>query len=181
MKRFLNGLTAFIILIIVSGSSSQAQVNVSVNIGAQPMWGPAGYDAADYYYLPDIECYYYVPRRQFVYMNGPNWVFSANLPARCRNYDLYSGYKVVCSGPRPYSNFSHDRVVYANYRGYRGRQPVIRDYRGRGGYYYAEGRREPGGYRHNGGYDRGGYEHPGRGGYEHYEHDHDRGHGRGRW
>ena len=143
------------------------------------MWGPVGYEAVQYYYLPDIECYYYVPRHQFVYLSGPNWVFSYNLPSRCRGYDLYSGYKVVCNEPRPYMNYYHDREVYARYRGCHGRQPVIRDYRGHGGGYYGHG----GDYGHGGGY----YveqEHPGNA-YGHYKHGwggggHGHGHGHGR-
>ncbi|WP_207513300.1 hypothetical protein [Longitalea luteola] len=133
-----------------------------------PMWGPAGYASVDYYYLPDIECYYYVPRRQFVYLSGPNWVFSYNLPARCRNYDLYSGYKVVCSGPRPYMHFSDHRVTYARYRNYRGHQQCWRDYRGRDDYY--DGPR---------GHGHGHYKHHGRGHDRDHGHGHGRGHGRG--
>src|SRR5581483_10477053 len=132
MKRLSTILSAILVLTIASVTSAKAQVHVSVNIGAnigaQPMWAPVGYESADYYYLPDIECYYNVPRRQFVYLDGPNWVFSSYLPDRCRGYDLYSGYKVVCNGPRPYANFYHDRVAYAQYRGWRGRQQVWRDY-----------------------------------------------------
>jgi hypothetical protein len=41
---------------------SLAQLNVNVNIGSQPLWGPVGYEHVDYYYLPDIDSYYYVPR-----------------------------------------------------------------------------------------------------------------------
>ena len=167
MKRVLQVLPIIAILTTASVLSSQAQVSVSVNIGAQPMWGPAGYASVDYYYLPDIECYYYVPRRQFVYLSGPNWVFSYDLPARCRGYDLYSGYKVVCEGPRPYYHFERDRVAYARYRGYRG-QRVWRDcpneyrsYRERD-YDYDDGPRGHG--------------------YGHYkEHGHGHGRGHGRW
>lgn len=135
MKRVLQVLPVLAFLTMASVIAAKAQVSVSLNIGAQPMWGPAGYASADYYYLPDIECYYYVPRRQFVYLNGPNWEFSYNLPARYRGYDLYGGYKVVCSGPRPYMHFASDRVAYARYRGYYGHQTVIRDYHGGRGYY----------------------------------------------
>src|SRR6478735_10855999 len=81
---------------------SSAQVSVNVNIGSQPAWGPVGYDHVDYYYLPDIESYYYVPKRQFVYLSNNNWVFSTRLPSRYRHYDLYSGYKVVINSPSPY-------------------------------------------------------------------------------
>lgn len=168
MKRVLQILPILAILTTASAYSSKAQVSVNVNIGAQPNWGPAGYASVDYYYLPDIECYYYVPRQQFVYMSGPEWVFSASLPARYRGYDLYGGYKVVCEGPRPYMHYREHRVAYARYRDYRGRQTCIRDYDGGGrGGYYDRGPR--------GDYDRG---------YEgHGHHGHGRGHGRGhdRW
>lgn len=164
MKRVLSVLSATIVLTTASVSFAKAQVSVSVNIGAQPMWGPVGYESVDYYYLPDIECYYYVPGRQFVYLNGPNWVFSYNLPVRYRGYDLYRGYKVVCNEPRPYMHFYSDRAAYARYRGYYGHQPVLRDYH-RGGYY--DGPRGHA-YRH---YERGGG----------WEHGRGRGHGHGRW
>jgi hypothetical protein len=166
MKRVLQALPIITLLTTASFFSSKAQVSVSVNIGAQPMWGPAGYASVDYYYLPDIECYYYVPRQQFVYLSGPNWVFSANLPSRYRGYDLYGGYKVVCEGPRPYTHFYDHRVTYARYRGYRGHQRVWRDcpdeYRG----YRDDGPRGYGrGHGHGNGHHRG----------------HGRGHGRDRW
>src|ERR1043165_6000466 len=95
----------------------QAQVRVTVNIGTQPEWGPTGYDRADYYYMPDIETYYYVPRHQFIYLDGGRWVFAYNLPPQYRNYDLYSGYKVVMNEPRPYMHFDRDRDRYSRYRG----------------------------------------------------------------
>lgn len=170
MKRVLQVLPIIAILTTASFLSSQAQVSVSVNIGAQPMWGPAGYSSVDYYYLPDIECYYYVPRRQFVYLSGPNWVFSYDLPSRCRGYDLYSGYKVVCEGPRPYYHFDRDRVAYARYRGYRGEQRMWRDC--------------PNEYRsyRDRGYDDYDGDGPRGHAYGHYkEHGHGHGHGHNRW
>jgi len=102
-----------------------AQVSLSINIGSQPLWGPVGYDYVDYYYMPDIECYYNVPRRQFVYLSGSRWIFSSSLPSRYRHYDLYSGYKVVVNGRDPYRNFYNDRARYGRYRNVR-TQTVIR-------------------------------------------------------
>lgn len=58
-----------------------SQVNVQVNIGTQPLWGPTGYDYAEYYYLPEYEVYYEVPSRRFVYLNGNDWVFASALPS----------------------------------------------------------------------------------------------------
>jgi len=75
---------------------------VGVNVNTQPQWGPAGYDYAEYYYMPDMDVYYSVPQRQFIYLQGRNWLFSASLPAQYRDYDLYSCYKVVLNEPRPY-------------------------------------------------------------------------------
>lgn len=129
MKRIVRLMTTGMVLIGAMAFSSQAQVNVNINIGAQPSWGPAGYDVVEYYYLPDIEAYYYVPRQQFIYLSNGNWVFAARLPARYRHYDLYSGYKVVINEPRPYLHYSSHRVQYARYCGWRGKQIVIRDCR----------------------------------------------------
>lgn len=115
--------------LILSGLmfKATAQINVGINIGTQPNWGPTGYDHVDYYYLPDIDAYYNVPQRQFIYLQGNNWIFSAGLPPRYRNYDLYHCYKVVINEPRPYMH--HERY-YAQYAPYRGRrdQPFIRDH-----------------------------------------------------
>ena len=115
-----------------SSYHAQAQVNVSVNIGSQPNWGPTGYDRVDYYYMPDIETYYYVPRHQFIYFDAGKWVFAASLPARYRSYDLYRGYKVVINEPRPYIHHDVYRTRYVTYREHYDRQPLLRDHRGRG-------------------------------------------------
>ena len=117
-------------------ADAQIRFNVHFNIGSQPTWGPTGYDHVDYYYLPDIETYYYVPSHQFIYLSGGRWVFSNNLPPRYRDYDLYSGYKVVVNQPNAYMNFDQHRRMYSNYRGNHS-QVIIqnssdRRYRGRG-------------------------------------------------
>lgn len=139
-----------------------AQVSINVNIGSQPLWGPVGYDYVDSYYLPDIECYYSVPRRQFIYLQGSRWMFSASLPSRYRGYDLYNGYKVVVNSRNPYRNFSRDRVTYARYRHTRGQQ-IIR-YSNDSRYYAIKG--------HPHGMPRGQAK-------KYYSRDHDR--GRGNW
>lgn len=121
-----------VLLLVTIGTiatmKADAQVSVSVNIGTQPQWGPVGYDRADYYYLPDVEAYYYIPRRQFIYLDAGRWIFATNLPGRYRGYDLYGGYKVVINEPRPYDHFYDHRDRYARYRGWRGRQDCIRDH-----------------------------------------------------
>jgi hypothetical protein len=104
-----------------------AQVSVNINIGAQPVWGPVGYDYVEYYYMPDIEVYYYVPTHQFVYLTSGRWIFAASLPVRYRTYNIYSGYKVVINEPRPYLHFSTHKIKYAKYKGNNGKQVIIRN------------------------------------------------------
>lgn len=107
--------------------TASAQVSVQINIGSQPVWGPVGYDYVEYYYLPDIEVYYYVPTGKFIYLSNGRWVFASSLPYRYRYYDLYTGYKVVINEPRPYLQFHLHKVKYATYKGYSGKQVVIKN------------------------------------------------------
>ena len=129
MNRF--GLALLSLMLTASTFQTQAQVSFSLNLGLRPTWGPAVSDRSDYYYLPDIETYYNVNNHQFIYMNNGHWVFSASLPYRYRNYDLYSGYKVVVNRPRPYLNFRNDRVQYARYKGFHNQQENFRDHNNR--------------------------------------------------
>jgi hypothetical protein len=119
-----------VMALLLSSLSMQlhAQVRFSVNINAQPVWGPVGYDRADYYYLPDIETYYSVPRHLYYYYDDGRWVSSAYLPSRYRDYDLYHGYKVVVNDPYPWQHHERYRDQYGQYRG-RHDQEIIRDSR----------------------------------------------------
>ena len=102
---------------------AKAQVSLQINIGSQPNWGPRGYDYVDYYYLPEVESYYHVPTRQFVYLERNRWVHRKSLPSRYRSYNLHHGRKVVINQPRPYlqhrvyqSNYSSSTVRYSEGR-----------------------------------------------------------------
>ena len=123
MKKLLLCVT---ILLAICTAETKAQVNVNINIGAQPVWGPVGYDHVDYYYMPDIETYYYVPTRQFIYLSGGNWVFAYGLPPAYRTYNLYSGYKVVVNRPKAYLYHDTYRVKYLPYKGKKS-TVIIRD------------------------------------------------------
>lgn len=131
MKKILLLSTVAALSIFIN--KADAQFHASINIGVQPAWGPSGYDYAENYYLPDVEAYYNVPSRQFVYCDNGRWIYASSLPGRCGNYDLYSGYKVVLNERNPWMHFYDHRSLYAPYR-YRHDQVVIRDFRGRGGY-----------------------------------------------
>jgi hypothetical protein len=127
MKKIILGGILLFAAATFKQADAQVRLNVNVNIGSQPAWGPVGYDYVQYYYLPDIEAYYYVPRRQFVYLSNGQWIFSAYLPPAYRSYDLYSGYKVVINQPRAYQYFTTHKVKYVGYKGNRGNQVIIRN------------------------------------------------------
>ena len=122
----------FFAVLVISGcftfkpANAQIQISLGLNIGSQPDWGPVGYDHAEYYYLPDIDAYYYVPNHEFVYLQGNQWIHANNLPPQYGNYDLYNGYKVVVNERNPWQRNSYYRSHYASYRGHRGQQ-IIRD------------------------------------------------------
>jgi hypothetical protein len=129
MKKYI---LIFALLIGVTSfyNTTEAQnVNISINIGRQPAWGPVGYDYVDYYYMPDINCYFNVNLGLFYYPDRGRWVSARYLPYGYRNYDLYGMYKVVLVNvhdPWRYNNI-HYRD-YSRYRDYRN-QIVIRDSR----------------------------------------------------
>jgi hypothetical protein len=112
MKKLL--LMAAIGISALLASPAKAQVSLNVNIGSQPQWGPSGYDHVDYLYMPEIESYYYVPTRRFIYYSGNRWVHSAYLPERYRSYDLRRGRKVVINEDRPYLRDRDFRSQYGN-------------------------------------------------------------------
>lgn len=108
--------------------NAQVSVNVNFNIGSQPVWGPAGYNYARYYYMPDYDIYYDVTRRVFIYPRHGRWVTVTTLPAVYRNVNLYNTYKVVINDASPWQRGNVYRVKYKTYKGRSG-QAVIRDSR----------------------------------------------------
>ena len=119
-------LIAVAIVLFFASSSMQSQVSVNINLGVQPSWGPVGYSAVEYYYIPDVQAYYDVRSTQFIYLNGGTWTRSGQLPYQYRNYDLNRGYKVVLNdyhGTRPYSQYKYHKQKY--YKGYGKQQQSI--------------------------------------------------------
>ena len=104
---------------------AESQIHVNINIGSQPIWGPVGYDYAQYYYLPDLDVYYDVPRQQFVYFDLGRWIFASSLPSRYGRYDLFNSYKVVVNDRDPWLRHTYYRDHYYRFRGQH--QSVIRD------------------------------------------------------
>ncbi|MDH5827174.1 hypothetical protein ACFX5U_06680 [Sphingobacterium sp. SG20118] len=108
---------------------AEAQVNVSINIGNQPTWGPVGYDYARYYYIPEINVYYDVVNRRYTHYQGRRWITSRNLPGRYRNFNFYNTYKVVVNDRDPWRHHDRYRREYGHYA-HRRNQVNLRDHRG---------------------------------------------------
>ena len=116
MKKLLFAATIF--AAAAFSNTAQAQIHFSINIGDQPSWGPTGYDHVEYYYIPDIQCYYYVPSHEFVYLDGGgHWAFSRELPPAYPHFDLYHSRKIVMNEPQPYLHFDEHRRQYDHFRG----------------------------------------------------------------
>ncbi|PJE45649.1 MAG: hypothetical protein CUR34_12470 [Sediminibacterium sp.] len=113
------------LLSLVWPSENKSQIKVNVNIGNQPVWGPTGYDYARYYYLPDLDMYYDVNRREYVYNENNQWLYINHLPDRYRNYDLFKGYKVVFKEDRPFENHAVHFVKYKKFKNNHQQEAII--------------------------------------------------------
>lgn len=107
------------------------QSSFALNIHSQPEWGPAGYDYAAYYYLPDVEMYYNVPQKKYIYNERGRWVSVSALPSWHRNYDIDKAYKVVLNEPEPYLSFDKHKVKYARYKNCYGQQRLLKENKGK--------------------------------------------------
>ncbi|MFD1770039.1 hypothetical protein [Sphingobacterium suaedae] len=126
MKRLLYA--AILVGFLGIAKPAEAQVSVSINIGAQPLWGPVGYDYVRYYYMPEIDVYYDVSHRRYTYYHGNRWITRSSLPNRYRHVDMYRTYKVVLNHDHPWRNHRHVRRQYSRYA-HNHSQRIIRDHR----------------------------------------------------
>ena len=131
MKKYLL-LCVLLIGTLSSCDTLEAQsigVSVNINIGRQPAWGPVGYDYVDYYYFPDINCYFNVNLNLFYFLDRGRWIGARYLPFAYSSYDLYGMYKVVLVGVTdPWRNNRIHIRDFGRYKGFR-TQPIIRDSR----------------------------------------------------
>jgi hypothetical protein len=123
-----NILMVVVILFLSNLITAQATIDINFNLDKQPVWGPAGYDYVEYYYLPDIETYYSVPQQRYYYYEKGGWRNSSNLPSRLAHYKFYDSYKVVVNEKNPWRNHKKYKVKYLDYKN-RNDQKFIRDSR----------------------------------------------------
>jgi len=62
-----------------------------------PEWAPLYIDGERYLYLPDIESYYDLATREFVFLYHGQWRYSRELPSWYDNFDLQNCFVIVLS------------------------------------------------------------------------------------
>ena len=103
----------YIALLLFFVTAATAQV--TIQYGTRPVWAPNAPATVKYYYLPDIETYYDVPAKRYLYLNHGTWVSTATLPTYYRGYNLRNGRTVYLSdyrGNTPYVLFKEHKVKY---------------------------------------------------------------------
>lgn len=96
-------------------TSPVSPVHIAVNIDKQPAWGPAGYDCAAFYYMPELNVYYDVNGSMFHYpsSDGRSWIAAKYLPRAHSN--LYRTYKVVLNYSSPWMHNRHHLEQFYHY------------------------------------------------------------------
>lgn len=125
MKKTMRVVILLLSCFMVDTTTAQIRLSLPGNTGAQPLWGPAGYDHVEYYYMPDIDAFYYVPKGQYIYRHRGRWVFTTTFPTRFQYYDRYRGYKVVINDSRPYRNAKMYRTKFEGYKGRTDQQAIL--------------------------------------------------------
>ena len=109
----------FILIMFMNGCAVYVQrPGEGVNI-APPAWAPyyENINSVRYYYFPDIECYYDVWNREFVYLEDGNWMFGATLPPIYSWLDLNTAFIVLLDNNvfEPWMHFHYYVSHYPRY------------------------------------------------------------------
>lgn len=111
-------ITALIIVSFFSACDTYSYVTPSTDATyTNPDWAPPYSSGVRYYYLPDIETYYDLSNREFVYLDDGQWLYSQSLPSQYDDYDLSSGF-VVALNNTTYQPWMHYHYYVSHYPRY---------------------------------------------------------------
>lgn len=82
-----------------------------------PPWAPSYYEGARYYYLPDIECYYDIYSREFIFLNNAQWIYSPYIPSIYRDFNLNNSFVVVVNS-NIYQPWMHHQYYVSHFPRY---------------------------------------------------------------
>lgn len=82
-----------------------------------PSWGPSYYGGTRYYYLPDIESYYDLHTREFIFLNHAQWIYSPYLPSVYSYFDLNTSF-IVLVNSNIYQPWMHHQYYVSHFPRY---------------------------------------------------------------
>ena len=94
-----------------TATSSRPAVQV---VYENPAWAPTYYSGVRYYYFPDLEVYYDLQNRDFIYLYNGRWLFSRELPPFYSDYDLFHSY-VISLNVKVFQPWHHHHYYVSNY------------------------------------------------------------------
>jgi len=122
MKRLKELAVAAVTVLSVFIFTGCGLLSTSMYYGVQtsydnPQWAPPYYSGARYYYLPDIECYYDLSTREFIFLNDGQWRYSPNIPSLYAGYDLNSCFAILLN-VNVYRPWMHHQYYVSHYPRY---------------------------------------------------------------
>jgi hypothetical protein len=82
-----------------------------------PQWAPPYYNGARYYYLPDIESYYDIYSREFIFLDHAQWIYSPYIPSIYSDFDLNNCFVVVVNS-NIYQPWMHHQYYVSHFPRY---------------------------------------------------------------
>ena len=82
-----------------------------------PHWAPPVYPGIRYYYLPDIECYYDIHSREFIYLDHARWMYSPTLPYMYPGFDLNNCFVIIVNS-NIYQPWMHHQYYVSHFPRY---------------------------------------------------------------
>lgn len=96
LKKWLAVAVMLLSMTIFNGCNTYRQGTYGTQTSYEnPQWGPSYYDGTRYYYLPDIESYYDIYTREFIFLNHAQWIYSPYLPSIYPDFNLNNAFVVV--------------------------------------------------------------------------------------
>lgn len=121
MKRFKNLAviaSTVLFLSVFSGCDTYSYVTpVSQSRYENPQWAPTYYQGVRYYYLPDIEAYYDLSAREFVYLSNGRWYDSQEFPSNYAGFDLDNCFAIALD-VNVYQPWMHHQYYVSHYPRY---------------------------------------------------------------
>jgi len=90
---------------------------VPQNTYETPHWAPPVYSGIRYYYLPDLECYYDIYSREYIFLDHARWIYSREIPYMYRDFDLNNCFVVIVNS-NIYQPWMHHQYYVSHFPRY---------------------------------------------------------------